>query len=135
MEVNQPYKDRSVNVQVESIVKTVQSIAKLPEEILESHSRGDTLRGQKVKCMQTSYGKLGMNAEYANLDMELYLRLDALLNLCLTKKKSEWQSRLRIVSKALTDAGFPTEEVELISTLYVALGNNRFLAIPQVFLY
>lgn len=55
MEVNQPYKDRPVNVQVESIVKTVQSIAKLPEEILESHSRDDTLRGQKVRCMQTSY--------------------------------------------------------------------------------
>ena len=73
MEVNQPYKDRPVNVQVESIVKTVQSIVKLPEEILESHSRDDILRGQKVRCMQTSYGKLGMNAEYANLDMELYL--------------------------------------------------------------
>ncbi len=135
MEVNQPYKDRPVNVQVESIVKTVQSIAKLPEEILASHSRADTLRGQKVRCMQTSYGKLGMNAEYTNLDMELYLRLNALLNLRHTKKKSEWQSRLRIVSKALTDAGFFTEAVEIDSTIYIALGNNRFLAIPQEFPY
>ena len=135
MEVNQPYKDRPVNVQVESIVKTVQSIAKLPEEILESHSRDDTLRGQKVRCMQTSYGKLGMNAEYVNLDMELYIRLNALLNLHHTKKKSEWQSRLRIVSQTLTDAGLFTEAVEIDSTIYIALRNNRFLAIPQEFPY